>query len=113
MQLKPFTILLLAILPFLSFGQKELKIIEQEKEMSIGTRNAYVVDIPQAKLKDVTNDFKKYIKKDAKGKVNEDKGRNQHVRCRKQKHFQYALFYFWALCRIIGRRNREHLGGRR
>ena len=74
MQLKPFTILLLAILPFLSFGQKELKIIEQEKEMSIGTRNAYVVDIPQAKLKDVTNDFKKYIKKDAKGKVNEDKG---------------------------------------
>jgi hypothetical protein len=42
--------------------------------MSIGTQNAYVVDIPQAKLKDVTNDFKKYVKKDAKGKSNEEKG---------------------------------------
>lgn len=74
MQFKKITFLLLAILPYLGFAQKELKITEQEKEMSMGARNAYVVDIPQAKLKDVISDFKKYIKKDAKGKSNEDKG---------------------------------------
>ena len=74
MHFKKFTFLLLAALPFLGFAQKELKITEQEKEMSLGTQNAYVVDIPQAKLKDVTNDFKKYVKKDAKGKSNEEKG---------------------------------------
>lgn len=74
MQFKKFTFLILTILPFLGFAQKELKITEQEKEMSLGTRNAYVVDIPQAKLKDVSSDFKKYIKKDAKGKLNDEKG---------------------------------------
>lgn len=74
MQIKKFTLLLLAVLPFIGFAQKELKITEQEKDMSMGARNAYVVDIPQAKLKDVISDFKKYIKKDAKGKLNDDKG---------------------------------------
>lgn len=74
MQIKNVTFLLLVTLPFLGFAQKELKITEQEKQMSMGTQNAYVVDIPQAKLKDVISDFKKYIKKDAKGKLIDDKG---------------------------------------
>jgi hypothetical protein len=74
MSFKKIVCLLLVALPFIGFAQKELKITEQEKDMSMGARNAYVVDIPQAKAKDVISDFKKYIKKDAKGKLNDDKG---------------------------------------
>ena len=74
MKLKKTAILLLVILPTFLFSQKEIKVTEVEKEMSAGIGTSFVVNIPQTKLKDVISDWKKYIKKDAKGKVEEDKG---------------------------------------
>ena len=64
----------LFIAPLFAFSQKELSVSEEEKEMSLGVKPCYVVEIPASKLKTIQEGFKKYIKKDAKGKMNDDKG---------------------------------------
>lgn len=61
------------IIPSLAFAQKELVITESEAPMSVGVKSAYIVVIPQAKLKDVTESFKKYIKTGSKAKVIDSK----------------------------------------
>ena len=61
-------------IPSLLFAQKDILTSEVDKEMSQGVKNSYVTLIPQAKGKDVTSDWKKYIKKDSKGKVDENNG---------------------------------------
>jgi len=64
---------LLSILlaPFFLFAQVDIKVEEQSLGMSKGTQPAFVVTIPQVELKDVESNFKKYIKKGTKGKVEE------------------------------------------
>ena len=45
------------------FAQDSLNVSQVEKAMSHGTHVGFTVDIPQAKLKDVVNAWKKYIKR--------------------------------------------------
>ena len=47
----------------LVFAQDSLNVSQVEKAMSHGTHVGFAVDIPQAKLKDVVNAWKKYIKR--------------------------------------------------
>ena len=70
---KLLSLALIAIPAFL-FAQKEITVTEGEKAMSLGTKNGYVTVIPQAKLKDVVEDWKKLIRKDSKAKVEENAG---------------------------------------
>jgi len=44
-------------------AQDSLHVSQSEKLMSHGTHNGFSVDIPQARLKDVVNSWKKYIKR--------------------------------------------------
>jgi hypothetical protein len=60
--------------PAFLFSQKEIVVSEQDKSMSAGTKNCYVMVIPQAKLKDVTDAWKKLVRKDAKGKPEDNNG---------------------------------------
>ena len=62
------------VIPSFLFAQKDILTSEVDKEMSQGVKNSYVTLIPQAKGKDVTSDWKKYIKKDSKGKVDDNNG---------------------------------------
>ena len=70
---KLLSIFLLTIPTFL-FAQKDITVSEGEKPMSLGTKNGYVAVIPQAKLKDVVEEWKKLIKKESKAKVEENAG---------------------------------------
>lgn len=47
----------------LVFAQDSLNVSQVEKAMSHGTHIGFTIDIPQAKLKDVVNAWKKYIKR--------------------------------------------------
>ncbi len=59
------------IIPAITFAQENLDIKESEAPMTQGVKPDYELVIPQAKLKDVVADFKKYIKNGSKGKVTE------------------------------------------
>jgi len=61
-------------LPSILFAQKDITVTESPKEMSLGTQNAYVLTIPEAKAKDINDDWQRQAKKDTKGKVEEIKG---------------------------------------
>jgi hypothetical protein len=61
-------------LPTVLFAQKDITISESDKEISAGTKNSYVVLIPEAKSKEVNQDWQKMLKKDTKGKVEDNKG---------------------------------------
>lgn len=60
--------------PLFLFSQVDIRVEEQSLGMSKGTQPAFVVTIPQVDLKSVDADFKKYIKKGTKGKVEEVSG---------------------------------------
>jgi hypothetical protein len=60
--------------PTLMIAQKPIDMTEADKEMSMGNKHCYIMTIPQTKGKDVTEAWKKYIKKDAKGKLEEANG---------------------------------------
>ena len=66
-------------MPALAFAQKNIAITETTKNMSAGSQNCYVFLIPQADLKDVQNDWKKYVKKDAKGKPEDSNGETKMI----------------------------------
>ena len=62
--MKHITLLLLFICCMASaYAQEEIVVKQEGKQMSLGIHNAFVVDIPQAVLKDVGNAWKKYIKR--------------------------------------------------
>lgn len=60
------------VFPAIMFAQNDLVIEERDAMMSYGSKPSYSVVIPQSQLKDVMDDFKKYIKKDSKGKVTDN-----------------------------------------
>ncbi len=62
---------LLIFTPVFLFSQVDIRVEEQSLGMSKGTQPAFVVTIPQVELKEVESNFKKYIKKGTKGKVEE------------------------------------------
>src|ERR1041384_3578608 len=58
------------LIPFFAFfisnslqAQDSLHVYQKDKEMSRGIYTGFSVDVPQAKLKDVVNAWKKYIKR--------------------------------------------------
>ncbi|MEO8088558.1 MAG: hypothetical protein ABI763_17200 [Bacteroidota bacterium] len=72
-----FILILVVTFLFLNpvLAQDSLHVSQAEKQMSRGIHNGFSVDIPQARLKDVVNAWKKYIKRgDNKASVenNED-----------------------------------------
>jgi len=56
------------------FAQQEIKVEETTKPMSKGSQSGFVTEVPQAKLKDVTSGWKKYVKHDTKNSITEDNG---------------------------------------
>lgn len=60
-------------MPSILFAQKDITVTESDKEMSLGTKNAYVMLIPEAKAPDINGDWQKLLKKDAKGKIEDNK----------------------------------------
>lgn len=66
--------LLVALIPSFVFAQNELVIEEGNAPMPYGMKASYSLVIPQAKLKDVTESFKKYIRTGTKAKIAEENG---------------------------------------
>src|SRR4051812_3793260 len=60
-------------MPTLLFAQPTVTVTESEKEMSLGTKGGYVLLIPEAKSPQINSDWQKAMKKDAKGKVEDNK----------------------------------------
>jgi vacuolar-type H+-ATPase subunit I/STV1 len=56
------------------FSQQIINVEQGPKDMSKGSRNAFTVVIPESKLKKVEKEWADYIKKGAKGKVEELNG---------------------------------------
>jgi len=52
---------LLAVVPFSIFAQVNIVVEETDREFSRGTKPAFVVEIPENKLKDVERDWVKYL----------------------------------------------------
>ena len=65
------TAILLA--PTFLLAQQDITVSESPKDFSGGSKNAYVLTIPEAIAKDVNNDWQKWVKKDAKGKIEDNK----------------------------------------
>ena len=61
-------------IPCFSFAQMDITINETLKGMSAGTQNCYVVLIPKASIKSVTDDWKKTVRKDTKAKPDDNSG---------------------------------------
>jgi hypothetical protein len=57
-----------------SNAQDKLEVIEMQKTMSKGSQPGFMVKIPNAKLKTVISDWKKYLRQDNKTKINENDG---------------------------------------
>ncbi len=74
MNFKKLLGVVLLSIPALVFAQKEIVITEAEKEMSAGTKNGFVTVIPQANGKEVTDEWKKYVRKDTKAKPEDVNG---------------------------------------
>ena len=74
MNFKTTLLAALFAIPAFLFAQKDISITETTKNMSAGNQNCYVFLIPQAALKDVQSDWKKYIKKDSKAKPEDNNG---------------------------------------
>lgn len=68
MNFKKILMIVLFAIPVLAFAQKDIVITETVKNMSAGNQSCYVILIPQTALKDVQDDWKKYIRKDTKAK---------------------------------------------
>ncbi len=64
-------LLLLFFTNLLCLAQENIMVITTEKSMSRGKQPGFSVIIPQAKLKDVTSDWKKYVKQKGKSDYKE------------------------------------------
>jgi hypothetical protein len=74
MNLKKILMIAALAIPSFLFAQKDIYITETIKNMSAGNQSCYVALIPQAAASDVTDDWKKYIRKDTKAKPDENSG---------------------------------------
>jgi hypothetical protein len=68
-----FTFFLLTQITF-AFAQDKLEVTEIQKTMSKGNQPGFTVKIPNAKIKTVISDWKKYLHQDNKTKINEVDG---------------------------------------
>ncbi len=71
---KIITATLISALTLGIFAQEVINVEQGPKDMSKGSRNAFTVVIPESKLKKVQKEWNDYIKKGAKGKVEELNG---------------------------------------
>lgn len=67
-------LVLLAIINITAFAQEDIKVKVKDKEFYDTKAIAYVVEIPQAKFKDVERAWPKYLKSSPKEKVIEENG---------------------------------------
>lgn len=67
-------LLLLTLFTSFTFAQDSLKVIEAMRTFSLGTKNAFIVDIPQSKMKTVAKSWKSYLKRHAHSSVEEKSG---------------------------------------
>lgn len=68
------TLTLLFQISIIASAQDTIKVNEVELTFSKGNHHGFSVNIPQAKLKDVISDWKKYIRQKNKGNISENKG---------------------------------------
>lgn len=61
------------MIPAILFAQQEIKVREISKDFSGGNNTAYELTIPEAGIKDINSDWQKWVKKDAKGKIEDNK----------------------------------------
>jgi hypothetical protein len=74
MNFKKIMMIAALAIPSFLFAKKDIVITETLKNMSAGNQSCYVMLIPQAALKDVLDDWKKYVRKDTKAKPEENSG---------------------------------------
>ena len=72
--MKKLFLLFVLSAPFLIWAQSTIAVEQTAQTFSRGEQPAYRVLIPKAKLKDVSNDWNKYLKTKSKGKVEEVNG---------------------------------------
>ncbi len=72
--IKRFISASIAIVPALLFAQQDIIVKEISKDFSGGNKNSYVLTIPEATTKEVNSDWQKWVKKDSKGKIEDNKG---------------------------------------
>ena len=70
-------LLLFQLISFPLFSQEAISIEEAMKTMSKGSRNAFVTEIPQTKMKEVASAWKKFVRHETKNSV--DKANNEYV----------------------------------
>lgn len=73
MMIKRFFAASILSIPSFLFAQQEVTVRETNKDYSGGNKNAYEVTIPEAAIKDINSDWQKWVKKDAKGKIEDNK----------------------------------------
>ena len=67
-------LLLFTLITSFAFAQDSLKVIESMRTFSIGTKNAFIVDIPQSKMKTVAKSWKSYLKSHTHSSIEENSG---------------------------------------
>lgn len=72
--MKKFLLLFVLSVPFLVWAQSTIAVEQSAQTFSRGEQPSYRVLIPGGKLKDVSNDWNKYLKTKSKGKVEELNG---------------------------------------
>ena len=65
-------LLLFTLYTSFTFAQDSLKVIESMRTFSLGTKNAFLVEIPQSKMKTVAKNWKSYLKSHTHCSVDEN-----------------------------------------
>lgn len=71
--MKIFT-LVIVLTSFLAKAQDSLQVTEQNKSFSLGNRNAFILEIPQATVKNTKSDWKSYLRSNTKRSTSEKDG---------------------------------------
>lgn len=79
MNFKKIATIILIALPAFVFSQSYINVSETIKNMSAGNQSCYVVMIPKANAKNITDSWKKYIRKDTKAKPDENGGETRII----------------------------------
>ena len=74
-------LLLFTLFTSFTFAQDSLKVIESMRTFSIGTKNAFIVDIPQSKMKTVAKSWKSYLKSHTHCSVDEKNSEITMIHC--------------------------------
>ncbi|MDB5281152.1 MAG: hypothetical protein JWO06_227 [Bacteroidota bacterium] len=71
---RKITSLLLLLIPFIGFSQKQIAVEETSQSMSLGSHPGFKTEIPEGVFKEVERDWKKYLNSAGKGKMSDANG---------------------------------------